>query len=258
MSRSYLIRRRSWLLSLLALLSLSALAQTETLHVRTVDGTGITVTREGSGPVIAVWLPSEHGLTAGDREVARSLAGRGFEVWLADLHAARFLATVPSELDQIPPSDAVAVLAKAAEAAKPIVLIAGERGATLALQAADLWRRQAGASAEHLKGAILLSPNLYVATPDPGSEPHYVPATDANRIPVAIVQPTLSPWYWWLDDLKTRLGRHGAPVFVYYLQTVRDRFYFRDDATSDEHAMASKLPAVIESAWKKINGSDPS
>ena len=68
MTRSYLIRRRFWLSSLLALLSLSALAQAETLHVRAVDGTGITVTREGSGPVIAVWLPSEHGLTAGDRD----------------------------------------------------------------------------------------------------------------------------------------------------------------------------------------------
>jgi hypothetical protein len=255
MVQSYSIRRSLWV-PLLALLS--ALGHAETLHVRAVDGTTISVTREGSGPVIALWLPSEHGLTAGDREVARGLAGRGFEVWLADLHAARFLAAVPSQMDQIPPSDAVAVLAKAAESSKPILLIAEERGAVLALEAADLWRREAGASAPALKGVILLSPNFYAATPDPGEEPRYVPAAGVNHLPVAIIQPTLSPWYWWVDELKALLARHGAPVYVYYLQTVRDRFYFREDATADEQTMAAKLPAVLEAAWKKINGRNPS
>ncbi len=245
-------------LCFLMLALLSTLGHAETFHIRAVDGSTIPVTRQGSGPVIALWLPSEHGLTAGDREAARGLAERGFEVWLADLHAARFLATVPSQMDQIPPSDAVAVLAKAAKSLKPILLIAEERGAVLALEAADLWRREAGASASALKGAILLSPNFYAATPDPGEEPRYLPAATANRLPVAIIQPALSPWYWWVDELKARLARHGAPVYVYYLQTVRDRFYFREDATGDEQAMAARLPAVLESAWKKINGRNPS
>ena len=238
----------------LALATLPAGAAAQ-FTLKTPEGTEIPVAAAGDGARLLLWLPSESGITAGDREAAARLAQRGFTVWLPDLHGAHFLAPVPSAMDQLPPAEVAALIRRAAAERDAVVLVAGERGAILALEGAERFRATAPPeAAARLRGAILLSPNFYRATPEPGRDPEYVVAVSRNRLPVAVVQPAMSPWYWYVDELKARLARNGAPVFVFYLQGVRDRFHFRDDALATEHDMAARLPAVIESAWKKIEG----
>lgn len=242
----------SLLAAWLALAALPAAAEGR-FALKAPGGSEIPVATVGDGVPLLLWLPSESGITAGDREAAARLAQRGFTVWLPDLHGAHFLAPVPSAMDQLPPADVAALIRRATAERDAVMLVAGERGAVLALEGALRFRGEAGAeAAARLRGAILLSPNFYRATPEPGHEPEYVAAAAANPLPVAMVQPAMSPWYWYVDELKARLARNGAPVYVFYLQGVRDRFYFRDDALAAEHDMAARLPAVIESAWKKI------
>lgn len=216
------------------------------------DGTEIPVATVGDGPRLLVWLPSERGLTGGDREIAAKVAQRGFTVWLPDLHQARFLPPVPSSMEQLSGDDVAALLARAASERGAVMLLAGERGAALALEGMVRFQERAPAGAKAIRGAIFLSPNFYRGTPEPGREPEYAAITGRNPLPAAIVQPTMSPWYWYVDELKARLAGNGAAVHVFYLQGVRDRFYFRDDALPVEHDMAAKLPAVIESAWNRI------
>lgn len=220
--------------------------------LRAADGTEIPVDTAGDGARLLLWVPSERGITAGDREIAARLAQRGFTVWLADLHGARFLDAVPSSMARIPAGDVAALLGRAAGERDAVMLVAGERGAPLALEGLVRLRAEAPAAAGRVRGAILLSPNFYAATPEAGREPEYVAVAARNPVPVAVVQPAMSPWYWYVDELKARLAANGAPVHVFYLQGVRDRFYFRDDALPPELDMTAKLPAVIESAWNRI------
>jgi pimeloyl-ACP methyl ester carboxylesterase len=237
---------------LAAALALAALPAAAGLTVASADGTEIPVATTGDGSRLLVWLPSEHGLTAGERDLAARLAQRGFTVWLPELFQARFLPPVPSSLEQLPAQDVAAVLERAAGTGGAVMMLAGERGAPLALEGLVRLRANAPAAAQRIRGAIFLSPNFYRGTPEPGREPEYAAVTGSNPVPVALVQPALSPWYWYVDELKSRLAGNGAPVHVFYLQGVRDRFYFRDDATAAERDAANDLPAVIDSAWKTI------
>ena len=105
-----------------------------------------------------------------------------------------------------------------------------------------------------LRGVILLSPNLYVATPDPGKEAEYLPVTSHTKLPIAILQAENSPWKWRIEQLRSRLEQGGSKVNVVLLPGVRDRFYFRDDALPPEQALAARLPGLVLNALKSLEG----
>lgn len=191
------------------------------------------------GEKLLVWLPSEHGHRPQEEVLAAALAKRGIEVWLPDLLTAHFLSPVASSMLQIPPADVAALITDAAEATgKRIYLLSAGRGAVPLVRGVVTATRAPA-------GVILLFPNLYRSKPEPGATPEYIDAVSKVRVQVFVVQPGLSPFAWWLQPLSTALQRGGATVKIIKLDGIRNRYYFRPDATALEDAMAQQLPVLL-------------
>lgn len=210
------------------------------------DGVEIPLTRYAApGDRVALWLPSESGILEPERRAAARLAGRGVEVWLADLHGAYFLPAVESSIEHVPPADIARLIAHVRrETGKRVHLVAAGRGALLALRGARVWQRQARADAL-LGGVVLISPKLFVETPEPGREGDLVPVVRASDLPIFVLQPAKSPWRWQLDRTVPALAGGGSDVYLRILPGVRDRFYYRPDAVDEEDRMARRLPELI-------------
>ena len=218
-------------------------------RVTTDDGAEITMpVHPASGDRLFLWLPSEAGPQANDVTIAEGLAQAGVEVWRADPVEARFLPHAPSSLDQLPEGDVSALLAHAAKhTRKRLFVVTTGRGVIPVLRGVRYWQTTAADSAR-LKGVILLSPNFFVETPDPGVDAVLMPIVGASNVPLYILQPERSPWYWKLDQTIPALERGGSDVFVRLLREVRDRFDFRPDATQAEDALRDQLPSLLLTA----------
>ena len=228
----------------LFILSPSATAR----EVRVADGVDVTgEVQAAAGDKLLLWLPS--GIAGGepDNAQAEKLRALGIEVWRADLFGARFLPALESSLEQVPESDIIALIEAARGQGKRVTLLASARAGLLALRGAQAWQ-QAHPKAAALDGVILLHPNLYLAPPEAGREPQYHPQVHRTRLPIHIVQPEKSPWLFQLDKLQAALERGGARVSVQVLSGVRDRYYFRADASDAENAEAAQLPHVVSRA----------
>lgn len=200
------------------------------------------------GNRLLLWLPSESGMLAAEHKTAAVLAKSGIEVWLPDLHAAYFLPVVPSSMQQIPVADVARVIALAQQRDKAVYLVSGGSGAALALQAAAIQNK----SKNPLHGAVLFSPNLYTGTPSPGEEAKYLPIASRTRLPIFILQPDYSPWKWRVEELQTRLQQGGSTVKLKSLPGIRDRFYYREDASPTERAWAARMPELMLNALKSL------
>lgn len=250
--------RRCVAMVLLVLLSapgFAAPAAKFTHNLTLANGVEIPLTTfRAHGKIAMLWLPSERGLLPAEYGIAAQLARLGVEVWLADLHAAYFLPTVPSSLQQMPAADMAQLISAVQQRShKPVYLITADKGAELALTAAAAWH----GNPHDLRGAILLSPNLHVATPEPGEDAQFLPITTATHLPVYILQPELSALRWRVDQLQTLLEQGGAPVKVQLLAGVRDRFYLREDVFPAEQIMAAALPQLIVNATRQLKGMQP-
>lgn len=202
---------------------------------------------------LILWLPSEHGVLAAEHEIARQLAQTakpGYEVWIADLFAAHFLPNAPSSLTQIPASDVTQIIAAAARRHTHIYLLTSGLGAGRALEGARLWLRRN--PQRPLAGAVLLFPNLYAASPEAGKTPPYLPVVSQTRLPIAVLQGNLSPWYWQLEELQTQLKRGGSRVKIQTLTGMRDRFYFREDALPREREAGQRLATEISDSIRNL------
>ena len=207
---------------------------------------------QAQGNELLLWLPSEVGILEQERALAASLAAAGIEVWYADLLSAYFLPTVASSVEQIPAQDIVRLLVEIEKRTdKKIIMIANGRGAMLALRIARLWQQQFPGN-KKLGGTILLSPKLFVETPEPGLAGHLLPITYKTNLPMYIIQPENSPWRWKLDRTLPALESGGSDVYARLLAGVRDRFYFRPDANSVEDRMAEKLSDLILHANRSL------
>lgn len=236
----------------LALFSLNA-AAFENREVRIAGGIEVPVsTHAAKGSELLIWLPSGFPTGAHEERLADELAVLGIEVWRVNLLEGRFLPLLESSLDEVPDSDVSDIIAAAQRATGKRVHIAGlARGGLLALRGARdyLAREPAGRA---LGGALLLHPNLYTGPPEPGEEAQYHPVVAAVRLPVFLIQPENSPWRWRLDAAQSELQKSGAQVFVRLVREVRDRFYFRPDATEVEERLARELAVQIRDAVKLL------
>ncbi len=234
----------------LLLASLVAMAATQTIE--TDDGNEISVSRyPATGNRLFLFLPGEDGFQAGELAAASRLQKNSNEVWLADLFESRFLPVVPSSLDRIPASDVVALIDSAMDTGKSVFLISNGRGILPLLLGAHAWQRQHPGN-NQLQGAILISPKFYVETPDPGEAAQLLPIVSHTNLPVFIIQPHLSPWFWKLDKTVPALERAGSDVYRRILPGVRDRYYYRPDATAQEQALSEKLPDHIQEAARLL------
>jgi thiol-disulfide isomerase/thioredoxin len=241
---------------LLALVVSSALAVTEKT-VELDDGSELLVSHyQAAGSKLFIWLAPEAGLQQAERDTAEKLAELGVEVWYPDLFEANFLPVVASSMDQIPAEQIAGLLAKAAATGKQVYFVTSGRGAIPALRGIRQWQMDNLAS-DDLRGLILMSPKFFLETPDPGRAAEIMPVVDVTNLPVFVMQPDQSPWWWKLDQNIPALEKSGSEVFVRALNGVRDRFYYRPDATSREDAMAEQLPRLLMQAAELVSYLEP-
>lgn len=244
------------LAALVLIFSISAVVSAATRSIKVAPDVDVPVSVHGaSRQRLILWLPSEHGVLSAEHAIAAQLAQRGYEVWVADLFAARFLPVTPSSLDEIPASDVAQLLQAAAHKHTKLYLVSSGQGASRALEGAQLWQQTKPSRA--LAGAVLLFPNLFAAGPEAGEAPRYLPVASQTRLGIAVLQGELSPWYWQLDDLKAQLEQGGSRVAITTLPGIRDRFYFREDANPRERAAGRRLAAAIHRGMQQLPSISP-
>lgn len=208
------------------------------------------------GDSLLIWLPSEAGLPATLRQTASILASRGVEVWLADLLEAHFLPVANSSMSKIPHTDVSELIEYARlKTGKTIYLTGSGRATIPLLHGAREWQLKYQQSVL-FGGVILLSPKFYVETPDPGMPAQLLPVAEATNLPIHIIQPTDSPWRWKLAQTIPALEKNGSDASLQLIKDVRDRFYYRPDATATEKLKAARLPDMITSAIKLLKLDD--
>lgn len=199
---------------------------------------------------VLLWLPSEHGVQEGQRRVAEALAARGIETWLADPFAAWMLPASESSLMALPVDGlAQAIEAAAAQAPAPLILASHDRGSVPLLEAMRRWQLSHPGDAR-VRGALLLTPNLFLETPAPGQAARLTPAARLTNLPLFLIQPELSTTALRLPELLEALG--GARVYWRGVPEARDRFFFRPDATPEEVAQAGRLPGWMAQGVQRL------
>jgi len=236
-----------WLLRLtlfLAILAYSIPALSETARsVPLADGSELEVqVHEAKGDNLVIIFPSEHGITEGLSNLATELQDAGVESWIADPFSTWMLPTLGSSLRKIPVEAYVALIAFAEKTGKNIYLLSNDKGARNLLESAHQWQT---ASDGVLSGVILISPNLYINTPTAGNEGELLPVAYATNLPVFIYVASKSTLALRINSTVSALERGGSDVFVQVLKNVRNRFFFRQDATRSEIETASRLGNYI-------------
>lgn len=204
------------------------------------------------GNLLFIWLPPEGGFHSIHTKTAQRLADQDIEVWLVDLFEARFLPPVASSLAQIPATDVHSLLNAASQSGKNVLLVSSGRGILPLLRGAHLWQRLQPADTT-FKGTVLISPQFYIETPEPGQAAQLLPVVRSTNLPLFILQPHLSPWFWKLEQTVPALQHGGSDVFVQILPEVRDRFHYRPDATPEEQALAEDLASLLIQAGTLLN-----
>lgn len=218
------------------------------------NGSVVVKIHPATGNRLLLWLPSEHGFVDETNDLANKLTALGIEVWRADLLAAHFLPPLPSSIQQVPVADIAVVINQAVnKKGKTVTVFADGRGAVLALRGVKYWQQAVKTPhTRSLTGAVLLSPNLYVETPPPGQEVQYLPVVGQSTINSIILQPQMSPWFWWRDRLQARMQQRGSSCEVRVLNGVRDRYFFRADAMAAEIKKATELPILIQQSIARL------
>ena len=207
-----------------------------------------------------LWIPSEYGVQEKEVQLVKQLSGklsdRGFSIWLPDFFASWFLPATSENMAEIGHEPIQALIQHILhQGHTPLIIITADKGAVNALRALHSLQMQFAGSQSPLTeiGIVLLNPDLNISTPAPGEAAQYWPVTSATNLPVFILQGELSPWRWSLRRLVSALEKSGSNVFTQVLTGVRDRFYFRPDATAMEDKAAAHLPDVLIQAMTLLS-----
>jgi len=231
--------------------SVPAFSATE-MSVALSDGSELEVqVHKATGDNLIIILPSEHGITEGLNNLADELSESGVETWIADPFTTWMLPTLASSLNEISVSAYVELMTYAEKTKKNIYLLSNDKGAGILLESAHQWQEDSGGV---LSGVILISPDLYIQTPTAGSDAKLLPIAYATNLPVFIYVPSKSTLALRINDTVTALENGGSDVFVQRLKNVRNRFFFRPDATSVEMDTSASLGTRIIQSMKLIRG----
>ncbi|WP_198263010.1 TlpA disulfide reductase family protein [sulfur-oxidizing endosymbiont of Gigantopelta aegis] len=203
------------------------------------------------GKNLLLIMPSEHGITDGLKKLTTDLQTSGVEVWLADPFSSWMLPVVESSLEKIPNIAYVEFIHAAQQYAKKnnkrIYLLSHDKGSRKLLESVRQWQLD---SNKLISGVILISPNLYSKTPDAGNEAKLLPITYATNLPLFLYIPEKSTLALRIRNIVNSLETGGSDVFVKRLNNVRDRFFFRPDASEKEITTASGLSQQILQSLK--------
>ena len=225
----------------------ATLARADTTTIKAGDtDIGVEV-YPAKGKLLLIWQPHEVGIQNGDHTIAQQLAGQGIETWLLDVLEAYFLPNTASNMDRIPANAMAAVIQAATKTGKHVVIAGSGRGAIPVLRGIRQWQLSHPDN-RRLLGTILLSPKLFVETPDPGLTGKLMPITYATNQTIVLLQPDKSPWYWKLEQTLAGLQQGGSDIYLWPLPGLRDRFYFRPDASDAEKRAGDHLPARLRTA----------
>ncbi len=221
--------------------------------MKLADGTEVATTvHPAKGNNLMLWLLTGYGPQPGETRLAAELAHAGVEVWQPQLLEARLLPELDSNLAQVPAEDIAQLIDRAhRDTGKSVYLLGAARAAMLVLRGAQAWQAQ-HPKETMLAGAVLLNPSLFVGPPAPGKEAAYHPLAAQTRLPIFIIQPTLSPWRWSVVQTQAVLESGGSKVYVRTVPNTRARFYFRPDATMQEEREAKNLPLYLRQAIAQL------
>ena len=204
----------------------------------------------GQGRATLLWLPSERGFDAAQREHAESLARLGHPVWLADLHENYFVQPGRTSITHFPLEDIVALVEAAAAAADgKLILLSGGRGAQLALIAAREWQLR-NPGKDSIRGIILLHAHLYQARPAPGQDAVYLPIVGATNLPVYLIAAEYSTKYSRQQELASAFGNGSGAVYTQVFADVQGGFHSRSDDRIGERDIEARqaFPATLSRA----------
>lgn len=199
------------------------------------------------GETLLVAFPSEHGITDGLTDLARRLGAEGVEVWIADPFSTWFLPPVEASLKEIPVTAYAALIARAMQSGKELYLLGNDKGAGLLLESAREWQSNYSGI---LSGVFLISPDLYSRTPEVGDDGTFLPVAKATNLPVFLFVASKSTLALRVKNTVTTLEKGGSDVYVQILADVRNRFFFRPDATGREQQLSSVLPGRMIQSMK--------
>jgi thiol-disulfide isomerase/thioredoxin len=246
MTLSRTLQFRSLCLGLVLCLTSTAAALThaETRRVSAGDTDIGMEVYPAKGKLLLIWQSHEVGIQGGDQALAQQLAEHGIETWLLDVLEAYFLPNTASSMDRIPAAAMAAMIQAASKTGKRIIVASSGRGVIPVLRGIRQWQIL-HADNSQLLGTILLSPKLFVETPDPGLAGRLMPIAYATNQTIVLMQPDKSPWYWKLEQTLAALRQGGSDVYLWPLPGMRDRFYFRPDASDDEKHLGDRLTELL-------------
>ena len=229
-------------------------AGAEELALPLPGGDEATVHRSAaSGDTGVLWLPSGFGLQPPQHALARSLADRGFEVWLTDLHTTYMVPTGRESIDAFRAEDLSHLIDLILLRKQKVVLVSTGRGSKAVLEAARYWQ-QHHPDDRRLAGAILFHPSLYAGRPALGQDARYLDIVQHTRLPLFIIQPEHSTTYMRLPSLMRALEQAGSAVFSQTLPGTVDGFHLRPDdhlAAADLRAR-ERLPDLMRFAIQQL------
>lgn len=235
----------TFLVSLLIfMLMISSSYGAQELVLELSDGTDFQVHRYAAeGDSLLVIMPSEQGITDGLNDLALKISQNGIETWVADPFTTWFLPVAASSLQKIPIAAYAELISHAEKTTKKIYLLSYDKGAEIGLQAARQWQAQ---SSHALSGVILISPDLYMTTPTAGNDGTLSAIAQASNLPVYIYVPSKSTLALRINETVSALEKGGSDVFVQVLAEVRNRFFFREDASDAEQKLAQHFAPMIK------------
>lgn len=191
---------------------------------------------------LIVIFPSEHGITEGLSNLANQISENGIEVWIADPFSTWFLPAVEASLAEVPVSAYSALISRAELTGKKIYLMSNDKGAKLLLESAHEWQSK---SKGNISGVFLISPDLYIKTPAAGDDGEFLPIAHASNLPIFTYVPSKSTLALRIKETVNVLEEGGSDVYVQVLPDVRNRFFFRPDATDVEQRVSSVFAESI-------------